>query len=81
MTEDRIASQSDDRTRNNGVRHEYRVLTDGEKAVMVAVKDAGADLLARIDTVATLRGESMDIRQARIRVREAVMWAVSALTA
>lgn len=46
-----VASQSDDRTRNNAVRHQYRVLSDEEKAQMLAVKDKGAEFLALIDSL------------------------------
>lgn len=50
MTE-RVDSASDDRTANNAVRHQYRVLTDDEKAQMVAIKDAGAALVALIQNL------------------------------
>ena len=48
-----IYSESDDRTINNAVRHQYRVLTDEEKAAMVHIKDAGlsrCSRLSRLDT-------------------------------
>ena len=44
-----VDSASDDRTANNAVRHTYRVLSSAEKAQMVAIKDAGAALLAEIE--------------------------------
>lgn len=72
-----VHSASDDRTANNAVRHTYRVLSDAEKAQMVAVKDKGAEFLALIDRL----GPSRETSLARTKVEEAVMWAVKHLTA
>lgn len=44
-----VDSASDGRTANNAVRQTYRVLSDAEKAQMVALKDKGAELLTLID--------------------------------
>lgn len=52
-----INSASDDRTANNAVRHTYRVLSDAEKAQMVAIKDKGAELLMLIDSLRTGNGK------------------------
>ena len=41
----KVDSASDDRTANNAVRHTYRVLDQSEKDAMVAIKDAGADVV------------------------------------
>lgn len=72
-----VSSSSDDRTANNGVRHQYRVLTDEEKASMVAVKDAGAALLKALEeNCAAGRETSL----ARTKAEEAVMWAVKGIT-
>lgn len=46
-----VDSASDDRTANNAVRHQYRVLTEAEKEQMAAVKDAGAALLKLIEDI------------------------------
>lgn len=48
-----VNSAGDDRTANNAVRHTYRVLSDAEKAQMVAIKDKGAEFLALIDSLRT----------------------------
>lgn len=48
-----VDSASNDRTANNAVRHKYRVLSDAEKAQMVAIKDKGAELLTLIDELRT----------------------------
>jgi hypothetical protein len=40
-----VNSASDARTANNAIRHTYRVLSDAEKAQMVAIKDMGAEFL------------------------------------
>ena len=86
-----VSSASDDRTANNAVRHTYRVLSDAEKAQMVALKDKGAEFLALIDSVraplepADESGFAMgridrELNIAVERVEEAVMWAVKHIT-
>ncbi|KQM58801.1 MULTISPECIES: Acb2/Tad1 domain-containing protein [unclassified Sphingomonas] len=76
MTE-HVHSASDDRTANNAVRHTYRVLSDAEKAQMVAIKDAGAELLRLIAET----GKSRELSIAATKTEEAVMWAVKHVTA
>lgn len=78
-----VDSASDDRTANNAVRHAYRVLSDAEKAQMVAIKDKGAELLALIlelDGSPKLPG-ARELFIAHQKVEEAVMWAVKHITA
>ncbi|NRA31075.1 MAG: hypothetical protein HRU11_12545 [Parvularculaceae bacterium] len=74
-----VQSQSDQRTANNmaAVRHNYRVLSDAEKATMVELKDLGAALLAKIESV----GQSRELSLAKTKTEEAVMWAVKHVTA
>jgi hypothetical protein len=72
-----VKSESDDRTANNSVRHQYRVLTEDEKAMMLKVKDSGADFLALLDGL----GASREISIAKTKIEEAVMWAVKSITA
>lgn len=72
-----VDSASHDRTANNAVRHTYRVLSDPEKAQMVAIKDAGAALLKLIEDA----GSSRELLIARTKTEEAVMWAVKHITA
>lgn len=71
-----VDSTSDQRTANNAVRHQYRVLTDAEKALMLKIKDAGADFLRLLDEV----GPSRETSIARTKMEEAVMWAVKKVT-
>ena len=73
---DPIDSASDARTANNAVRHTYRVLSDEEKAQMVALKDAGAAFLTLCDGV----GASRELSLAKTKIEEAVMWAVKHVT-
>lgn len=87
MTE-HVDSASDDRTANNAVRHQYRVLSDAEKAQMIAVKDAGAAFITLIDGLrgkGAPRSHHIDddhmLNTAEQRVEEAVMWAVKHITA
>lgn len=72
-----LDSASDDRTANNAVRHQYRVLSDEEKAAMVAIKDKGAELLSLINGL----GGSRELSIAKTKTEEAVMWAVKHITA
>lgn len=87
-----VESTSDARIVNNAVRHQYRVLTDAEKAQMQAVKDKGLEFLQLIESLRTpeekVEGEDFVIgtidRELNIaveRVEEAVMWAVKHITA
>lgn len=72
-----VDSASDQRTANNVMRHEYRVLSDDEKAKMKAIKDAGADFLALVESC----GGSRELALAKTKIEEAVMWAVKHITA
>lgn len=73
---DQVPSESDARTVNNTVRHQYRVLTDAEKATMVEIKDLAAAFIALIETQTPSRENSI----AKTKVEEACMWAVKSLT-
>lgn len=72
-----VKSESDARTVNNSVRHQYRVLSDEEKMRMVAIKDIGAKFLDEIEKL----GVGRELSIARTKVEEAVMWAVKHITA
>lgn len=84
----RVNSAGDDRTANNAVRHSYRVLSDTEKAQMVAIKDKGAEFITLIDGLRAAGApnpayteDDRELNIAAERVEEAVMWAVKHLTA
>lgn len=72
-----VDSASGDRTANNAVRHTYRVLSDAEKAQMVALKDLGAAFIAKCNEI----GKSRELSLAVTKAEEAVMWAVKHVTA
>jgi hypothetical protein len=72
-----MPSTDDARVQNNGLRHTYRVLSDAEKAQMVAIKDAGQTLLDLINAA----GKSRELSIAVTKTEEAVMWAVKHVTA
>ncbi len=67
--DERIGSTSDERTRNNVMRHEYRVLSDEEKAAMQAIKDKGREFWELLDSV----GASRELALAKTAAEEAVM--------
>lgn len=71
-----IDSASDERTVNNVMRHQYRVLSDAEKAQMQALKDKGLELHALIESI----GKSRELSLALTKTEEAVMWAVKHIT-
>lgn len=71
-----VDSTSDERTVNNVMRHQYRVLTDAEKAQMQAIKDKGLELHDLIESI----GASRELSLAKTKTEEAVMWAVKHLT-
>lgn len=48
-----VDSTSDARVVNNAVRHQYKVLSDAEKAQMLAVKDKGREFLELIESLRT----------------------------
>ena len=77
MSDQTVSSAGDGRTVNNTMRHQYRVLSDEEKAAMAAIKDKGAELLALIEGL----GSSRELSIARTKIEEAVMWAVKHVTA
>jgi len=71
-----VDSTSDARTVNNIMRHQYRVLTDAEKAQMQAIKDKGLELHDLIESI----GQSRELSIAKTKVEEAVMWGVKHIT-
>ena len=74
---DPIESTSDARTDNNVMRHEYRTLTDAEKATMQRIKDLGRALH---DALAEA-GNSRELSLAKTKAEESVMWAEKHITA
>lgn len=76
MPPEMVNSTSDDRVVNNVMRHEYRVLTDNEKACMRDFKDKGLAFIEACDHL----GGSRELALAKTKMEEAVMWAVKHLT-
>lgn len=72
----KVGSTSDERTVNNVMRHEYRVLTDDEKKAMQEMKDRGLEFWAMLDKL----GQSRELSIAKTKIEEAVMWGVKHLT-
>jgi phosphoribosylaminoimidazole-succinocarboxamide synthase len=71
-----VPSTSDQRTVNNVMRHEYRVLSAEEKTQMRQVKDLG---LQFHDMLSDL-GSSRELSIAKTKLEEVVMWAVKHIT-
>jgi hypothetical protein len=72
-----VRSESDARTVNNAMRHQYRVLSDEEKLTMTMLKDMGQEFVIAIkERVPAGREASL----AQTKIEEAVMWAVKGLT-
>lgn len=71
-----VDSASDQRTANNVMRHEYRVLSEAEKVQMKAIKDKGLELHDLITSI----GDSRELSLAKTKAEESVMWAVKHLT-
>ena len=74
---DYVASDSNERTVNNTMRHQYRVLSDGEKAAMVRIKDLGLEFFQSV-TNCVPNGREASL--AKTKIEEAVMWAVKGIT-
>lgn len=73
-----VESTSDERTVNNTMRHQYRVLNDAEKANMQKIKDMG---LAFHEFINGLGVGSRELSLAKTKIEEAVMWGVKHITA
>ena len=71
-----VPSTSDNRTINNVMRHEYKVLSEDEKDQMSKVKDMGLDFYKYLTSV----GDSRELSLAKTKIEEAVMWAVKHIT-
>jgi hypothetical protein len=71
-----VDAAGDARVVNNVLRHEYRVLSDAEKACMQKIKD---DALALHNFLESL-GVSRELSVAKTKLEEAVMWAVKHVT-
>jgi hypothetical protein len=71
-----VDGASDERVRNNVVRHEYRVLTDAEKIEMTAIKDLGLAFILKCGSI----GKSRELSLAVTNAEQAVMWAVRHIT-
>lgn len=71
-----VDSAGDERTVNNTLRHNYRVLNEEEKMLMSKVKDCGQHFLQLIEDC----GDSRELSLAKTKLEEAVMWAVKHIT-
>jgi hypothetical protein len=72
-----VESTSDERTVNNTMHHQYRVLSDAEKANIAKIKDMGLEFHDFVSGI----GASREISIAKTKIEEAVMWAVKHITA
>ncbi len=74
-----VSSTSDDRTVNNVMRHEYKVLSDDEKLAMQKIKDLGLEFHTYLHSLS--KTGSRELSTAKTKIEEAVMWAVKHITA
>lgn len=72
----KVDSTSDERTVNNVMRHEYRVLSDEEKLQMKQIKDLGLQMVELLNLI----GQSRELSLAKTKIEEAVMWGVKHIT-
>ena len=82
---DMIDSTSDERVVNNVMRHQYKVLSDDEKASMQHIKDLGLQFITALHGIGAtdMGGErfaSRELSLAATNVEMAVMWAVKHIT-
>ena len=87
-----IDSESNQRTANNAMRHQYKVLNENEKHQMVAVKDMGLDFLRLLHSIGgtapsietysldKIPQASRDLALAQTHIEDAVMRAVRHIT-
>ena len=73
---DTVKSTDDQRTVNNVMRHEYRVLNENEKLQMQAIKDKGLEFFELLDSI----GQSRELSLAKTKLEECVMWGVKHIT-
>ena len=85
---DHVDSTGDARTANNAVRHQYRVLSDEEKALMQEIKDRGAELIEAICSISfhpvpsdAIPLPDRNLELARQHVEDGIMRAVRHITA
>jgi hypothetical protein len=71
-----VDSASDARTANNVMRHEYRILSDDEKAQMKNLKDLGLAFVEACNAI----GKSRELSLAITNAEQAVMWGVKHVT-
>lgn len=71
-----VDSTSDERTVNNVIQREYKVLTDAEKKTMKEIRDMGLEFHTLIESI----GQSRELSVAKTKVEEVVMWAVKHIT-
>jgi hypothetical protein len=85
---DFVDSGSDERTVNNpatgearaAMRHQYRVLSEAEKADMLAIKDLGIAAFQAVTELEERYGRKREYALAKTKIEEAVMWAVKGIT-
>jgi hypothetical protein len=76
MNDKTVDSTSDARVVNNVMRHQYRVLSQGEKDLMQTMKDMGLKFFELCERT----GQSRELAIAKTKIEEAVMWAVKHVT-
>lgn len=73
---EQFASTEDRRTENNTFRHQYRTLTEAEKAYIQQIKDMALQMYGTMSDI----GDSRELSIAKNKLEESVMWAVKHIT-
>lgn len=76
MNPETVDSTSDNRIVNNTMRHQYKVLSDEEKAQMLKIKDLGLEFITYLNSFGSKREFSVAITH----METAVMWGVKGIT-
>ena len=72
-----MASDAPPKTGNENImRHQYKALSDADKANIQSIKDNGMMLWLFCDNL----GNSRELSLAKTKIEEAVMWAVKSIT-
>jgi hypothetical protein len=77
---DFVSGTANNRTVNNTMRQQYRVLSDYEKATIDWFKETGEAFINHCENCGAING-GREFAIAKTKMEEAVMWAIKGVTA